>query len=768
MTVFGRVARHLYELPATLDGSTEASTEVMRDAFSGDVDRLLAFYEDGTGLVAVQGPVSSMKTWQLTATAEALVERGRQPAVLAPQRGNRRDLVDRFDEFDLPYVEHPGRRDLCVWDAWKETVGRVDERICSNNGCPFYPEGLDLERVAADSLSRHRLTEGDTLRLDEETVKILANQSTERVCPFYLHRALVDRIRDEEAIPITTYAKAFNAADASDWLSADVVLMDESHTVAADVSRTVIQVDLQSITETLTAVHKELADSAEKRAREAADDLEPVKKAVQDWETASRMAPVSPEKLFSEKPITLRDAFEALDDVGKAILSRLRREVRSGQSDRADRLNKLDGQLRDAVEFFSRVQSFREGDLDFIHTRYEAGGEEINQTEFRRVADREAASTPGEVYEAWSEQGTHPAIEDRWGGFLDHHIDEVWSGRSVMPGGERDFPGSPLPVLKELESITNADTFIGYSATHNEVSDPARTAGEPRRTAHRVIAAPLQLRSDGDERPDYNGKTAVDPETPWFRDLVHRAKNETNASLAAVPINASNKAKWRKMPVETLELADGSGGTGYQSGLVPNSRGAIGEKDLESLEIDSVLCGIQVQGPAETARRLVELWELLAPDHEDPTAVLEKGWRLLAQLTVSGTIQAGGRFHTDATNIVFERPELLELAGFEWEPLTPSMDGFAGAFAEKFECLRDGFEHRRDATRAAKVVRYLEETPSKAPTRSQFLSTFQEVYDATDREATLAFGAAAEEGKVEYVAGRLRTPVGEAGPGPSG
>jgi len=153
------------------------------------------------------------------------------------------------------------------------------------------------------------------------------------------------------------------------------------------------------------------------------------------------------------------------------------------------------------------------------------------------------------------------------------------------------------------------------------------------------VTAPLQLRSDGDESPGYHGRTSVDAATPWFQALVRQAKEEAGARLAAVPINGTNEAKWEAMPVETLELPTSGGGVGGQAGLVPHSRGAIGAKDLEQLPIDAVLCGVQVQGPAATARRVVALWELLAPEHDDPTDALERGWRLLAQHAVSGTIK---------------------------------------------------------------------------------------------------------------------------------
>jgi hypothetical protein len=194
-------------------------------------------------------------------------------------------------------------------------------------------------------------------------------------------------------------------------------------------------------------------------------------------------------------------------------------------------------------------------------------------------------------------------------------------------------------------------------------------------------------------------------------------------------------------------------------GLVPNTRAAIGEKGLEDLPIDAVLCGVQVQSPADTARRLVALWELLAPEHEDPKTALDRSWRLLAQHAVSGTIQAGGRFRSEATNIVFEHPGLIDLAGFEYEELSPSMGGFAGAFAELFERVRSNHTKETGAVSAARVVDYLKRSASKSPTRKQYVSKFVEMYNASEDEATLAFKAAVEQGRLEYTAGRLRKPL---------
>lgn len=756
-------------MPQQLANCDEVPPAAMSHAFAKDITQLRNYYESGTDLVAVQGPVSSMKTWLLTCTAEAFMDQTQRVAALVPQKVNRRSLVERLEKFGVPYVEKPARRDLCSWEPWQEMVGRVDEHICSSNGCPMYPDNRDMEQLAAEALAMHRLEAGDTVQLDKQTVKDLAHQIEQPVCPHYLQEALDEMIENKVAVRVATYAKAFETADTGDWLSTDVVLMDESHTAATNLERSAIEIDLSTVKTALAAIHEQLKGGSSKRTREVAHGIESIKFAVYDWEAASWERPITPDELFAEMGFSLSDAFNVLSRADNEIKTELRRAVRSEHSDLADLLSKVDRHLRNVIEFLSYVQSYQDGDLDFIHTRYRAQGEAVNEIAFRRVSNRGAGSTPSEIYEAWCEMGTDPAIATRWGDLLDHHIEAVWSGRRVVPGGDRVVPGTPPPPLTELQSITGADTLIGYSATHNEMSDPGRSLGDLRRTSHRLVTAPIQLRSDGDERSDYHGRTSVDAATPWFRKLVHWAKEETDARLAAVPINGSNEAKWGGMPVETLELPEGRDRTSSQVGLVPHSRGAIGDKGLENLSIDAVLCGVQAQSPADTARLVVDLWEFLAPEHDDPATALERGWRILAQHVVSGTIQAAGRFQTNAINIIFERPELIELAGFEYEHLSPSMDGFAGTFATGLEEMRSRFTRQRDGIRAARIVAYLEESSSKAPTRAQYLSKFREVYNGTEQKATQAFEAAVEAGRVEYTSGMLRSASdGEAGDGPDG
>jgi len=767
VTTAGQNARILYERPTSAGDSDGLSPEAMRRAFSDDIANLVEYHEAETDLVAVQGPVSSMKTWLLTHTAETFLDHGYRVVVLVPQKINRQRLIDRLGRFDVPYVEHPSRLDLCAWKPWKETVGHVDEQTCSTNGCSKYPDDQDIERLAEQALGIHRIETGGPVQLDEQTAKDLATKLDQPACPHYLLASMAQLVHNDEAVRVATYAKATEDAAANERLGADVALLDESHTIAADVSQMTTGADLPDITAALTAVESLLSDSARQRVQETASDIELLKCELEDWHRTSREQAVDPDRLFSTTSVTLTDAFDILRRADGIIMDEMRRSVRSHQ-DGTERLSNVYSRLRDITAFFSRIQRHRDGDLDFVHTRYEARGESVNEIGFRRVTDRSAASNPREVYEAWCEQGTHPAIEERWGGLLDHYIEALWSGRNMVPGGDRDVPGVPLQPLENLRLTTGADTLIGYSATHNEASDPTRPADDLRRTAHRLVTAPIQLRSDGDQRPDYHGQTSVDAATPWFRKLIQMAKERTDSRLAAVPINGTNKAKWEGMPVETIEFQGEKDGAEKQAGLVPHSRGAIGDKELENLPIDAVLCGVQVQGPADTARRLVTVWEQLAPAHEDPTAALERGWRLLAQHAVSGTIQAAGRFRTDAVNIIFERPGLIELAGFEHERLSPSMSGFPGEFAQLFESVRRNHQRQREAGRATRVVGYLERQESKAPTKEQYLSKFCEVYDATNSEATQAFEAAAEAGKLEHVAGMLRiVSEGEAGASPS-
>ena len=754
-------ARILHERPPSLAGENESSRADMRGAFAGGVERIVDHYESGTESVAVQGPISSMKTWLLTCTAEEFMDRSKRPVVLTPQRVNRRDVVERLDTFGVPYVERPGRKDLCAWDEWRESVGRVDERICSTNGCDLYPDN-GVEEVARKALGSYRLQYGGPIQLDQETVQDLAAQQD--VCPHYLLEGLRDLVEDERPAEVATYAKAVMSDDLS---ASDLALLDESHAVGISAGRRTTEVDLSAVGDAVEEVNERVQSSSRKTLVDARQDIKPFAGAVQHWQESSETRTVTPDELFEGTDAKLGDAFQALEDVRRESMADLKQAVASGAEERIEETRERYNRLRDVVEFLAQVRSYRSGESDFVHTRYEARGETVNETVFRRVTDDQPAIDSTDIYDAWRDAGTHPAITDRWGGLLDHHIEEVWDGRHVEPGGDRDRPGVPRGGLPEIRSVTDADTLVGYSATHSELSDPARSPDDLRRTAHRLVAAPLRLRSDGDDSRGFDGRESVDAATPWFRDMIRRAKEETDAQLAAVPINTRNGVKWEAMPVRKLDLPDHVGGTERPAGLVPNSRGAIGDKGLEDLPIDAVLCGVQVQSPSATARRLVSLWELLAADHDDPAEALQTGWRLLAQHAVSATIQAAGRFRTEATNVLFERPELVELAGFECDRLSPLMDGFAGALAREIERAKAEYRRRSDPVRVAKVVRHLERTDSKAPTRAQYLSAFRDAYDATEQEATQAFEAASDTGKVKYVAGRLRVKSkGESGVGP--
>ena len=84
------------------------------------------------------------------------------------------------------------------------------------------------------------------------------------------------------------------------------------------------------------------------------------------------------------------------------------------------------------------------------------------------------------------------------------------------------------------------------------------------------------------------------------------------------------------------------------------------------------------------------------------------------------------------------------------------MDGFAGSFARIYQDTVADHKRRQDIARATKVVRYLQETPSKAPNRKQYLSWFCYRYQADESEATEAFRVAFNDGRIENRASRLR------------
>ena len=84
------------------------------------------------------------------------------------------------------------------------------------------------------------------------------------------------------------------------------------------------------------------------------------------------------------------------------------------------------------------------------------------------------------------------------------------------------------------------------------------------------------------------------------------------------------------------------------------------------------------------------------------------------------------------------------------------MDGFAGSFARIYRDVAAAHKRKQNVARAMKVVRNLIESPSKAPTQDQYLSSFCEMYQADESEATEAFRAADDAGRIEYRASRLR------------
>jgi hypothetical protein len=189
---------------------------------------------------------------------------------------------------------------------------------------------------------------------------------------------------------------------------------------------------------------------------------------------------------------------------------------------------------------------------------------------------------------------------------------------------------------------------------------------------------------------------------------------------------------------------------------VPNSRGAHGSKDYEGLEVDAVLCGCQVQSPGETASLLVEWWDLLAPRYEDASEALDASCQLLAQRAVSPTIQAAGRFRQQATTVLFERSDLVELAGFEHKEATADMDGFVGALERRFLWAKEEYQRRMQVLNCRRVVGHLEKSEENNPTERQCLSKYMRGFDATEEEAAEALKVALDEGVVEYVAEQRR------------
>jgi len=191
----------------------------------------------------------------------------------------------------------------------------------------------------------HHLTNGEGIQLDEQTIKDLASKLEQPVCPHYLQTALAESIEDEEPVRVATYAKAFQSDDAGEWLAADVALLDESHTVATDLSHATTEVNPLAITAALATVRTEFEGSATKRGREIARDIEPLESAIRDWAAASREFPVTPGDLFDEAAVSLRGAFDVLGRARRETMAWLRSAVETGRSERADWLAGLFNQV---------------------------------------------------------------------------------------------------------------------------------------------------------------------------------------------------------------------------------------------------------------------------------------------------------------------------------------------------------------------------------------------------------------------------------------
>ncbi|MFB6252732.1 MAG: hypothetical protein ABEI27_13800 [Halobellus sp.] len=745
-------ARVVHEEPEDLpDPEAGDAGRRMRGAFGDSVNRLLDHHaSEDTRQVAVQGEISSMKSWLLTFAAKTLQDRGESVLILVPQRGNREEIARRLGEHGVPYIEKPARQDLCAWDEWQKEVSYVDEGVCSNNGCKWYPDEEDLGRIAKDAISRYRLWYGDRpLQVDLGTAQELSEALERHICPFYLLRGL-DEYKDAgDAVRVATVEKAFSNAGGDRFDDADVVLLDEAHTVSADTERVKSPVDIEELLDAMehTAGTIRTSNKDHKRAKR---DLLGLRDVFSEWADSEDY---NPSDLFDARTELVDVGFKTLDDVGDALQSR----TDSGSWDTAREATEAYRSLGVVREFFSELKQWRAGNRDFVRVRHDAKSGSVDKAYFRLVGGDRLCATLDRLYEVWEKRGTEPAIKQRWGGLLDTHLSGAYEGRRVFAGGDREQSRPAPRPLDLLRELTEAETLIGFSATHNEASDPARDPSELRSTRHTLVAMPLRLRTKGDEESGYHGKDAVDPSTPWFRELIEETQKATGAKLAAVPVNTKNEAKWDGIPVRTLSIPDGSGGTRGVNGLVPHSRAAVGSKDFEQEEIDAVLCGIQVQSPGETACRLLDFWDMVRADHGNPEDALEESWRLLAQSAVAGTIQAGGRFRQGATNLVFDRGELLELAGFGYERASAESPGFAGELVRRFEELKEPWETQVRANRARKTVEHLVGADSKSPTPNQYLSSFQRAYDEmSEEDAKEGLKTAIDEGRVEYSGDRLR------------
>lgn len=721
----------------------------MLGELSDDIVSLIQLIGQGRRFIPVEGRVSDYKSWLAAAAAMELSDDDMNVTMFSPQRANRESGVDKLTYFGANLLEHPSRLDMCIWEPWKDRVGRVDRSTCEAINCPFYVDGEDdIDERAMDAAESHLLETGGSVQMTAEEFRTAGSTDRQNACPAQLYLSLRKTEITDGTVNVATYSKAFQdaAISSDDPLDSDVVLLDEAHTVAANTDVVTHDVKPDMLRSSMTTVVEYLNDQPGRWSNRALEELEGLRNALDHWLAVSRDQHVSPEDPFDADAVSLSDAFSALDRVDSRLTQQMNRANTRGdwtQTERAASPFKASKYVRG---FLSRVMSFRDGDADFIHSRYEENGELVNEMAFREAeeeVDIHDGCSPGEIYQEWLESGTHPAIQQRWGPLLDRYIESLWDGRQVR--SSEGMPSAPVMPMEKLRRIAGADATVTLSATHNELSDPTRDPDRLRPTRHELLTAPTFLRTGGSGSEMYDGSDSVSPETPWFRSLFSQAKEASGDSVSVVPVNFANRRKWEGLPIETLEV-DGE----EELGVVPHSRGSIGEKGLEELEIDTVVCGVQVQSPAPTARRLVQWWELLAPRHDDPADVLDKSWRLMAQHAVSGTIQAGGRFDWDATNLVFERPELLRLAGFEARPATPEDDGFAGAYAAAHERKKGSWSDQRDSLRAARVVSYLNDAGGKTASPKQFVGQYTRVYDGADDEgARRALWLASEDGRVE-------------------
>lgn len=723
--------------------------QAMLDELRDDIDNIESMVADSEPLIPVQGRISDYKSWLAAAVAMELSDSGMEVTVFAPQRTNRESSVEKLRRFGAELLEHPGRIDLCIWEPWRDNVGHVDKSTCESIGCPYYLDSdADIAERTADAVSKHRMWNDGGVALDAEEMKDLGGEQDYCPAQLYLHARGIGQT--DGAVNVATYAKAFaDAAIADDNpLDGDALLLDEAHTLAADPDVVAHTVDPGELTGAIETVTEHLSGSGELWAQRAHRELTDLRESARRWLERSEDEQVQPNEVFAGESLGLADAFDTLDTVDGRLMQGIRRRIQRQDWDEVSDAARPYKAVERVRGFLSRVKQYRDGGVDFVHSLYQENGELVNEMAFRSVDETvsiDQGTTPGAVYREWEESGTHPAIRRRWGALLDRYIESLWDGRSLHT--TNDLPGAPMTPMNRLREIAGADSVVTLSATHNEMSDPTRPPEQTRPTRHDVLAAPICLRAEGSERTDYDGSDTASPDTPWFMDLVNAAKERSGNNLAAVPINYANASKWEAMPVETLTNDDGE----EVPGVVPNSRGAVGEKGLEQLDIDTVLCGVQVQGPAPTARRLVQWWEMMAPRHSDPADVLDKSWRLLAQHAVSGTIQAGGRFDWHATNLVFERPELFELAGFECREATRDDPGFAGEFVAMVEDASGEWVDRRDAVRAARVVGYLDGAERKTPSVRQVVGEYRRTYDAGEEQARRAIWLAHDRGKIEAV-----------------